>query len=141
LYLRVIPDRSDDRRLEVVYHHAAGHATKEREGVAMTAQPGFDLLVEHELDVLMSAPREGHDKGPGATQLAGDEVDHTPCIAKVYLCLFTWLAFHAHRGLGLMGIELAYKAVHGLVGAGVAALFQAALDGRDLDALFDQLLN
>jgi hypothetical protein len=141
LYLRVIPDRSDDRRLEVVHHHASGYTTKEGKGVAVAAQPGFDLLVEHELDVLMSTPREDHDKGPGAMQLAGGEVDHAPCIAKVYLRLFAWLAFHAHRGLGLTGIELAHKTVHCLVRASIAALFQATLDGRDLDVLFEQLLD
>jgi len=139
LCLRIIPNGLDDRRFEIVHDHSFGYPLKESKGITVQAQPGLDFLVEDELSVLVTAPGQGHDKGPGAAQFIGLRVNHLPGIAKVHLSFFARLTFHPYGDVGGERGESPDKAVHGGVGPLVALFFQAALDGGDLDVLFDQL--
>ena len=70
LHQRVVPAGLDDGALGVVDDHARGHAVQPLEGAAVAAQPGGRTLVPDELDVLVAAVCQRHDKSPGAAQLA-----------------------------------------------------------------------
>jgi hypothetical protein len=52
LCLRFVPTGADNSDFEIVDANPFRHAAKESKGVAMTAQPGLDLLVKDKLDIL-----------------------------------------------------------------------------------------
>ena len=98
----------------------------------MAAQPGLDLLVPDEFDVLVTAPGEGHDEGPGLVPLAF-LVQHLARVAKVHLGLLAGRRFDADGDFGAFGFLAADEAVDGGVAAGVAPFPQALVDGGDFD--------
>lgn len=76
----------------------------------MEQQPGVHALVPDKFDVLMPAPAERHDKGPGFAQLAAGRVKQLPGCPKVDLRFFAWGGFDAHGGTnggGRMAVEKA----------------------------------
>jgi hypothetical protein len=64
LDLRAVHAGSGDRTLRVVDDDAARAAAKPLKGATVASQPCLDGLVEHELDILVPRPAEGHDEEP-----------------------------------------------------------------------------
>jgi len=87
LRLHFVKHRPDDRRLQVVDHQLLRHAAEVLERLFMAAQPGRDLLIEHERRVLVSAVGEGHHEDPRLPDLPRLRVDHLPRRSKIHLSL------------------------------------------------------
>ena len=94
----VVQNGLDDGRLEVVDDDLPGHAAEVLERPAVAAQPGLDLLVEHQAGELVAAAAEGHDEAPGLAQLAGLRVDLHAGGGEVDLGLLPWRGLQAHEG-------------------------------------------
>lgn len=62
---RILKVGFEDRGFEVVEDHPLDDTAEKLEGMFMTGEPGGDLLVEDELDILMAGPGEGHHEHPG----------------------------------------------------------------------------
>jgi hypothetical protein len=60
LHRWVVLDSFDYRRFQIINHYSLWHPTKIFKGMSVTPQPRFDLLVKHELHILMSAPLDPH---------------------------------------------------------------------------------
>jgi len=118
----------DDGGFEVVADDPLGYGCEEGEGVDMQFQPGFDPLVGDKLQILVSAPGEGHDKGVDFLAFAvflGQASD----LSEIDLCLFAGLCFDADTGVGSFGFEYLDEAINGGVRPLVTAFFETAENG------------
>ena len=139
LYPGIVPGGLDDGCLQVVDHHTFWYTIKPRQSIPVQAQPGLDLLVKDELDVLVAAPRQRHRKEPRLARLACIGVDHLPGIPKVDLSFFTRLPFHSYRCFRHTRFDLAHEATYRGVGSRVLSLLETFPDSSDLDVFLDHL--
>ena len=101
----------DDRRLQVIEHDAADDTAEPLKGAAMTAQPGVDLLVEHELRVAVPTERECHHKHPGFAQRLGVRIAQQTRVAKVHLRFLRAARSHPHVRFRRPRLQVTHKAI------------------------------
>lgn len=97
LCLRFVKHRLDDRRLQVVDHQLFRHAPEMLERLFMAAEPGRDLLIEHERRVLVAAVGEGHHEDPCLPGFPRLRVDHLSRRTEVHLGLLARADLDPHK--------------------------------------------
>src|SRR6266508_4705189 len=113
LDLGVVDTSFGDGRLEIVQLDTLGYSAEILERMAMERQPGRDTLIPDKLDVLMAAPRQRHDKGPGLTQPPIFGVEHQTSVTEVDLGFLPWCGFDPDGGIDLRRIDAVQKAING----------------------------
>ena len=74
-----------DGALGIINDHFCRHSVEPFEGTPVTAQPGGDLLVAHQLQILMPAPSQGHDEQPGGKHLPGIDIGELGAGPEIHL--------------------------------------------------------
>src|SRR5450756_606177 len=139
---RVVKTGSHHGGLQVIRHDPLRRTAQELERVPVAEQPGFDLLVEHQLNVLVAAPGQRHDKGPGPAQLARGRVQQQPGVTKVHLAFLARPTLDPHHDFRLRcRFQAVHEPAHSRVTTAVTAFQQALKDGRHFDPFLAQLLD
>ncbi len=136
LHFRLVHASLRDRAFGVVNNNPGWRTAERFEGAAVTAQPGGNGLVAHELGVLVTGPSKGHDKKPGLEDLPGVHVGDGRSGAEVHLRRFRRLEHQPQGHLRrFIDDELMEKAIHRGGAALVAVIArQRRMNGRALDA-------
>jgi hypothetical protein len=130
LDLGVIEHGVDDRGLQVVEHHPAGHPVEPLKRRAVAAAPRGDRLVEDELDILVPTEGQGHHERPRAPQAARIGIEELARRAEVHLRLVARGCLHADRGAGRLRLQPPEEALHRGVTPGEAVLLDEKLKDR-----------
>ena len=139
---RIMDERLQHGRFEIVGHDALGHAAEAFKGAPMQCDPGRGLLVKDQFGVLVTAVAQGRDKHIRGPQAPVARMIQLADRAKVHLQLFAGRGVNAHDRLGRMRIHAMHIAAYRRVAAGVPViLVQTLKDGRHFDALIHQTLN
>lgn len=134
LHLGILDHRFDDGGPEVIDFELAGHAVEPLEGMAMEFEPGGNLLVEDEFDILVTATGENHHEGPGFAKDTGVGVNEFAGLGEIDLGLETGLGFDAGNRLGWqVGFEGFDEAIQGWEGMVVAMLAKPLENSGNLD--------
>ncbi len=141
LHFRIVPDRFHNGRFQIIDHYSFGDTFYKIERIPVAAQPGFHLLVEDKLHILVAVPGKGHHKSPCGALLSPFWIENHPGIAKVHLGFVPRRPLNLHCGVGRLILDLFHKAVDGGVGPFKALFFKSMIDGLGLHVLFDQFFN
>ncbi len=124
----------EDCGFQVIEDYALDNPTEELEGMFTTAEPGGNLLVEDELDILMAGPGEGHDEHPGFSWTACQWVPLQTGVAEVDLGFLSRRCLDPAESLRLFGYQPLDETPHGGIAAVKAMVVpQTAPDGDTFD--------
>ena len=136
LHLGVVVASAGDGALGVVDGQASRHAVEPLERAAVTSQPGGDLLVDDDLGVGVTRPRQRHHEDPRAQHLTGARVEDLRTLAEVDLRGLAGVELKDRRHLWVSGLQACEETAHRGVRTGEAvAAYQRVVDRGALDTL------
>ena len=125
-----------DRAPGIVNDDSRRHPAEPLECPAVTFQPGLRALVKHQLGILVTGERQGHQEKPGLQLLAATNVHHPGTGAEIHLPGFARLERQVYGGPGPINAQVADESVYRGVAPPVTVdALKGALDRGDLDAL------
>ena len=111
-----------DGRFEIIDDEALGRAAEKGKRLPMQINPGGNLLVKDQLDILVAASRKRHDKRPAFALLPCGRIHLSAGIAKIDLGFLSGRRLDAHRHLGHDPLALADKTIDRCITARVALI-------------------
>ena len=140
MQLGFITTGQDDRRLGIIWNDGSGDSAKVAEGMAVTGDPGGQLLMGESFDIGLVAEAQHGDKDRGVLDGAVGLVNghrHASPIDKHLLARFVWPSQHGLERVSPLPIQLAKPAVLKTLGICLAVFLPEQLKGH---ALAPQLL-
>ncbi len=133
---RIVETGPGDRAPGIVNDDSRRHPAEPLECPAVTFQPGLRALVKHQLGILVTGERQGHQEEPGLQLLAAANVHLPGTGTEIHLPGFARLECQVYGGPGPINAQAADESVYRGVAPPVTVdALKGALDRGDLDAL------